>query len=135
MLATHKGYARAPLKVEPQRQLDLTVRTDTDLVGHGRVQCTEVRAGRRGRERLTGLDARAGTVRDTLRQAQIARVGEVRAVEDVVELRAEFDVLLLSDPELLAEGDVELLQAGARQTVAHRVAEAARRRQRERCRV
>src|SRR5882724_12054999 len=79
-------------EVEAERQLNLPIRADADLVRDRRSQHTEVRAGRGCGERLAGLHARTGAVRDALSQPEIAGIGKVRAIEDVVELRPELQI-------------------------------------------
>src|SRR5579885_2361049 len=48
------------------------------------------------------------------------RVGELRRVENVKELRAEFDFLLLGEPELLKKGEVKVECSGSPQDVPAR---------------
>ena len=86
----------ACLEVQPQRELNLPIGADADLVGHRGGQDAEIAARGRRREGDAGLQSRgAGPGRQARGQPQIAGVGEVRVIEDVVELGAELHVLRL----------------------------------------
>src|ERR1035437_9435428 len=99
-----------------------------DLVGHRRGQRTERAAGRALGVRLAGLKD-AGRVVEARRAA--ARRCEARAIEEVVALRPEFEVLAFHHHELLGHGEIELADARTAQGIAAQVAERAGLRNRE----
>ena len=108
------GSSVCCLEVQPQRQLDLPVGADADLVGHGRGQDSEIASRGGRRERDAGLQSAApGPVGIPAARRRLPGIGEVRVVEDVVELGAELHVLPFREAELLAQREIELLQAGA----------------------
>jgi hypothetical protein len=54
---------------------------------------------------------------------EVVRLGKIRVVEEVEELRAEFDTLRLGDVELFARGSIKNVLARPDQIVAMRIAE------------
>src|SRR5262249_20594580 len=123
------GHLRSPLEVQPERQLDLALRTQPDVLADGRVEHAERRTGDRRSVRLAGLNlvrrrSQSGRQRG-------GRIGEVRLVQNVVELCPEFQVALLVEDELLVRREIQLAQAGPVKSVAAQVAELSGRREGE----
>ncbi len=108
------------LEVHAQRELNLAAGAKTDRSANRRVQYAEV-ACRRSREGLAGLNlirACAERVRQRRRW-----VGEVRVIEDIEELRFEFDVRRFRNSESLVHHQVGLPEIRPVQRIAHEVAE------------
>ena len=104
--------------------MDLAAGAEADVFGDGGVGDAEGSAGGGQSERLVGLE-QVGADAEGVVEAR-RRVGEVGAVEEVVELGAEFEADALGEAELLLEREVELGEAGAVKRPAAQVAEFAR---------
>jgi hypothetical protein len=131
------------LEVEPEGELYLAVGAEADRALDGLAQEAEGRAGGRLRVWPAGLEAgaegedgrrqpvRRGRVDGReRRQADVqgrGREGEVRLVEEVENLGAEFEPRRLAERDALVEDEVGLPKVGAAQGVARQVAELARR--------
>ena len=80
------GLSGSESEIQSQRQLDLPIRAESDLVRDCGGQGAKIRAHGGCREGLAGLQAGAGSAGDSLRQPQVAGIGEIRVIEDVVQL-------------------------------------------------
>src|SRR5262245_6688637 len=110
-------YLRS-LEVRPQGELDLTIRANPDLVRYGRCQYTEVAAGVGHRKCLSRLQSgRIRCIGHSLSKTQVARICKIRAVENVIELRTEFNVCALRDAEFLAQRQIQLREARSGKTI------------------
>src|SRR5689334_25425073 len=96
-------------EVVAKRELNLAVRSQADSAFHCLSQQTKRAARSRLRERTVGLKSRRENARSGDRRHRVVqrrgRKREIRLVEDVEDLRAEFDVRRLRDPEALVEDE------------------------------
>ena len=111
------------LEIQTQRQLDLSIGAQTDLVGYGLVENAEIRPRGCSRKSLAGLQAGPGRPRNSLRQAKISGVGEIGVIKDVVELGAKFHIARLTESEPLAQSNVALPEPRPGEAVTRRIAE------------
>ena len=125
------------LEVQPQRELNLTVGSDSDLIRNCRCRDSEVTAGIGSGERLPWLDrgtyrhcavSERSTIWYPLRQPHVCGIGEIRLVQNVIDLSSEFQPRLLGNGELLAHRQIQLEELRSGKRVAARVPKRARRR-------
>src|SRR5689334_21743227 len=121
------------LKIEPERELDLALGSQSDVFADRRIEHAE--GGSRGcrGERLPGLKLiGAGSQRVAQYRRRIREIG---VIQNVVELSSKLDVSLFIDREALMRGEVKLVHTGAVESIPAQIAEAPRLRNRERRRV
>jgi hypothetical protein len=79
----------------------------------------------RGAERNDAA-GESSAIQYPLRQANVRRVGKIRAVEQIIELGPELQIEALRNRKLLAEREIELGQQGTSQRISARISEGTR---------
>src|SRR5215472_7889907 len=88
-------------------------------------------SGIRGRDigRCTTASERThGRIIQTKSVLAPVRIGKVRMIENVEELRPELQAILLAEAEILANGEIKVLEAGILEHVSSHISELAKRR-------
>ena len=120
------------LEIESQAQLNLPIGAKTNAAAHRALErspTADARGG--GAVGLPWLQLIAGGTQR--RRQESSGVCEVGTVKQIVELSFELYVLLLANSYLLAQGEIELGQAGSVQCIPNIVAKGSGLRCRESC--
>ena len=128
-----RANMRWKLEIEAQRQLDLALRAQADILTYSGVEDTECRACGCRSERLPWLKLVGARAKRIVQDS--GRVGEISMVQNVVELRTKLHVADFIEGKTLVQREIELIQRGSVEGVTAQIAEAARLRNCKRRRV
>ena len=109
--------ARAVLIVELKRELSCKLHGAAAARSNDRVRCCNVRSGARATKSWHGRIVLPVSILPAV------RIGEVRVVENIEELRPELQPLYFPEVKVLGNGDIQILEARIREHIPAHITE------------